>query len=342
LASVVVGLLPAVSGGAFAQQDSFDLEGTLARVGARLEQHYQRSQRIVSTESVWVRSFTHDMRSNGSPQRFEFERRVEWGAFGEDGVPSVTVFRDLRSVNGREPTQVDLDACLTPLSEDEDPLSALLPVRQVEFEFTLAELQWIDGRRVARLDYVPRTEGPAEVTWDEDCVSISLPGRSRGEAWVDVESGGVLRLDERLMRRFEFSEPTDRANSRVGRIALERSESSIRYERVTFGNPDETLILPRSIESSWTIQGSGFVPRYFRSQQLSNHRRFVAEGRLLDVPGTAREQGRPPLFRSAPRVTSFSSKDSASRFLSRAFSVVSSFNRLASETVIPPNLLRHK
>ena len=289
LVSVIGGLLLVAPGDARGQELFVDLEATLARVGAQLERHYQRSQHIVATEDVWVRSFGHDLRSNGSPQRFEFEHRVEWGTFEEDGAPTVRVFRDLRSVNGREPTPSDVDACFTPLSEDEDPLSALLPVRQVEFEFSLGELQRVDGRQVARLDYVPLEEGPGEVTWDEDCVSIALPGRSRGEAWVDVESGDVLRLDERLTRRFEFREPADRPRARPERIVLERSDVSIRYHRVTFGDPTETLMLPRSIEHSWTLRGGGFVPRYFRSQQFSNHRRFVTGGRLVGASEASEE-----------------------------------------------------
>ena len=292
-ALVLGGLLLTVSEAALGQEPLIDLEATLARVGAQLERRYQRSQRIVSTEMVWARSFTHDMQSNGPPRRLEFERRVEWGTSEENGVPTVIVFRELLSVNGREPRPRDLDACLTPRSEAEDPLSALLPVRQVEFEFSLGELEWIDGRRVARLDYVPLQEGLAEVTWDEDCVSISLPGRSRGEAWVDVESGDVLRLDGRLTRRFEFREPVDRPWARPGRITLERNDVSIRYQRVTFTNPAETLMLPRSIERRWMLQGSGFVPRYYRTQQFSNHRRFVTDGRLVGAPGTAGEPGVP-------------------------------------------------
>jgi hypothetical protein len=275
-------MLLAVSGEALGQEPRLDLETTLARVGARLERHYQRSQRIVSTENVWVRSFNRQMRPNGSPRRLEFEHRVEWSTVEDNGVPTVTVLRDLQSVNGREPTPRDKDACLTPLSVDEDPLSALLPVRQAEFEFSLGKLEVIDGRQVARLDYVPLEEGRAEITWDDDCVSLSLPGRSRGEAWVDVESGDVLRLDERLMRRFEFRAPEDRRRARSGQFALERSDSSIRYQPVTFEDPTETLMLPRSIESSWTLQGGGFLPRYVRSQQFSDHRRFVADGRVLD------------------------------------------------------------
>ena len=290
-ASVIGGLLLTVSVATLGQEPLFDLEATLARVGAQLERRYQRSQRIVSTEMVWVRSFTHGMRSNGPRRRLEFERRVEWGPSEEDGVPTVTVFRELLSVNGREPQQRDLDACLTPLAEDEDPLSALLPVRQVEFEFSLGKLEWIDGRQVARLDYVPLEEGLAEIIWDEDCVSISLPGRSRGEAWVDVESGDVLRLDERMTRRFEFREPRDRPRARPGWIALERDDVSIRYQRVTFENPAETLMLPRSIERRWMIHGSGFVPHYYRFQQFSNHRRFVTDGRLVGASGTTGEPG---------------------------------------------------
>ena len=287
LAAAIGGLVLAVSGATLAQELSFDLEATLARVGAQLERRYQRSQRLVSTEMVWVRSFNHGMRSNGPPRRLEFERRVEWGTSEEDGVPTVRVFRELRSVNGREPQQRDLDACLTPLSETEDPLSVLLPARQRAFKFSLGELDWIDGRRVARVDYVPLEEGRADVSWEEDCVSISLPGRSRGEAWVDVESGDVLRLDERLMGRFEFREPVDRRPTRSGPLVLERSESSIRYQPVTFEDPPETLMLPRSIESGWTMQGAGFVPRYVRSQQFSDHRRFLTEGRVLPPGGDA-------------------------------------------------------
>ena len=291
LAVVVGGLLLAVSGTTLGQEPRVDLEATLARVGAQLERRYQRSQRIISTEMMWVRSFNHGMRPNGSPRRLEFERRVEWGASEEDGVPTVTVFRELLSVNGREPQQSDLDACLTPEAESEDPLSALLPVRQVEFAFSLGGLDRIDGRRLARLDYVPLEEGIAEVTWDDDCVSMSLPGRSRGEAWVDVESGDVLRLDEYLTRRFEFREPKDRPEARIGWITLERNDLSIRYHRVTFEDPAETLLLPRSVERSWTLQGSGFVPRYFTSQQFSDHRRFLGAGRLIETPEATREPG---------------------------------------------------
>jgi FKBP-type peptidyl-prolyl cis-trans isomerase 2 len=47
-------------------------------------------------------------------------------------------------------------------------------------------------------------------------------------------------------------------------------------------------------------------------------------------------------FRNTSRVTSCSSNASANSFLRRAFSVSNAFNRLASDTSIPPNLLRQR
>jgi hypothetical protein len=48
------------------------------------------------------------------------------------------------------------------------------------------------------------------------------------------------------------------------------------------------------------------------------------------------------IFRSTSRVTSISGWDSASNFFNRAFSISSSFRRLASDTLIPPNFLRQR
>ena len=72
---------------------------------------------------------------------------------------------------------------------------------------------------------------------------------------------------------------------------LERNDLSIRYERVTFSNPAERLMLPRSTERSWTLRGSGFVPRYYRRQEFSNHRRFLTDGRLVGASDSDSQPG---------------------------------------------------
>lgn len=289
-ALLVVGLLLAGAGPAPGQTAELDLDALLARVGGQLERYFQRSQRIVSTETVSVRSFDRAMQLSGFPRRFEYERRMEWDAVGDDGLPSVRVLRELRSVNGRAPGPDDENPCLAPESEGDDPLSVLLPARQPEFKFSLRELVRIDGRQVARVAYTPVEAAPGEVEWDGDCVRIELDGWYGGEAWVDVESGDVLRLDGRLTRQFEFREPQDRPRASMRWSRLERDYTTIRYERVAFEDPAETLMLPRSIERNWAIEGGGFIPRYYRSQQFSNYRRFITDGHLV---GSPERQGAP-------------------------------------------------
>ena len=201
-----------------AQTPAVDLDALLARVGGQLERYFQRAQSIVSTETVSVRSFDRAMRPRGRPRRLEYEQRVEWDAAGADGVPAVRVMRELRSVNGRPPGPEDENACLAPDAEGDDPLSVLLPARQIEFDFRVRDVEIVDGRPVARLSFTPVDAQPGEVEWDGDCAHIELEGWYRGDAWVDVGSGDVLRLDEHLTRPFEFREPIDR---RGGQQALE-------------------------------------------------------------------------------------------------------------------------
>jgi hypothetical protein len=264
-----------------AQAPAVDLEGLLARVGAQLEAHFERTQSIIVTEIVATRSFDRMMQLSGIPLRFEYERRIEWGEADEAGLPRVLVRRQLLTVNGRPADARDENPCLAPESEDDDPLSILLPARQAEFAIVLDEVDVVDGRQVARLTLEPLEVSDGEVEFDGDCIRMELDGWYRRQAWVQVDTGEVLRLDEQLMRRFEFREPQDRASASPRWVALERDTTSIRYERVAFDDPVETLMLPRAIERSWASEGSGVVPRYFRSQRFENYRRFLTGGRLL-------------------------------------------------------------
>ena len=277
--------LPLASGAVSAQTPEVDLGHCWRGSATRLERHFQRSQSILSTETVSVRSFDRSMRSRGRPRRLAYERHVEWDAAGADGLGSVRIARELQSVNGRPPGPGDEDACLAPETEDDDPLSVLLPARQVGFDFRLNEVESVDGRPVARLSFTPIDVPPGEVEWEGDCVTMELEGWYGGDAWVDVESGDVLRLDRRLTRQFQFREPAGRRGASLRWNRLERDDSSIRYERIAFEDPDETLMLPRSIDHNWSIEGGGFIPRYFCTHRFSDYRRFVAEGRLVP-PGT--------------------------------------------------------
>jgi len=59
-----------------------------------------------------------------------------------------------------------------------------------------------------------------------------------------------------------------------------REDTTIRYRTVVFSDPDETLLLPESIESLSVLSGGLQSTR--RSQIYSDYRRFVADSRVLE------------------------------------------------------------
>ena len=61
-------------------------------------------------------------------------------------------------------------------------------------------------------------------------------------------------------------------------MTIERADSSIRYRRVPFSDPDETMLLPESIESL-TVLRTGLQSTR-RMQVFSNYRRFLTSGRV--------------------------------------------------------------
>jgi hypothetical protein len=162
-----------------------------------------------------------------------------------------------------------------------EPLTMLLPKHQHEYTFSWGGTTRMDGRAVVMLDYRARTAAPAKVTWRDECVSVELPGQSRGRVWADQATGEVLRLDERLAGAFEFRVPKEqRLAGGPLSMMIERADTSIRYRPVTFRDPDETLMLPASVETLTIVRNSG-APRVRKSQVFSNYRRFITGGRVL-------------------------------------------------------------
>jgi hypothetical protein len=64
-------------------------------------------------------------------------------------------------------------------------------------------------------------------------------------------------------------------------MTIVRADSSIEYRAVTFTDPDETWVLPASIESMTVIRNAG-VPQLLTRQVFSNCRRFTTAGRIVN------------------------------------------------------------
>ena len=265
---------------------SGDLAATLTRIGHHVEQYYARAQSIVCLETVRLQPLASDLSPDGRARRLVYELRVAWDPPSDGGTPpEATVLRQILTVDGRAPRPGDEPGCMDPKPVSPEPLAMLLPGRSREFAFTWAGAGRTDGRASLRLDYKSLSSEPADIAWRGDCVSVSLPGRTRGRVWVDAASDDVLRFDEQLTGFFEFRVPREHTpNGGPLSMTIERADSSIRYKPVTFHDPDETLMLPSSIQTVTVIRNSG-VPRLRTTQDFSNYRRFVTGARIVrDLP----------------------------------------------------------
>lgn len=260
-----------------------DLAVTLARTGERVEAWYSRAQHIVSTENVSIQPLQPDLTPVGAPRRLTYELRVSWDPTdaAPGTLPEASVLRQLLAVNGREPRPGDEPGCMDPKLVSPAPLAMLLAPRRGAFAFSQAGSTRVDGRAAVMIDYRGVTPGDADVTWREDCVSVSLPGRSRGRVWIDAATYDVLRLDESLLGQYEFDVP--REQQRRGApmsMLIERADSSIQFRRVNFRDPDESLMLPAAIETVTVWRGGG-RQRTRITQRFTDYRRFLTEGRIV-------------------------------------------------------------
>jgi hypothetical protein len=259
-----------------------DLGETLQRVGRRVEYWYSRAQTVVSRESVAIQPLRLDLTPSDLPRRLTFELRVAWVPERTDsGVPQATVLRELLTVNGRRGQEDDNTGCMDPKPVSPEPLAMLLPRRLGESEFSQAGAATVEGRRALMIDYRGIAEQPPDIRWAGDCVTVSLPGRSRGRVWVDADTYDVLRVDDRIVGTFTFDVPREfRRRGAASTMTIERAETSIRYRRVDFTDPAESMMLPASIDTLTVMRGSG-VQRVRISQRFTEHHRFITNSRLL-------------------------------------------------------------
>jgi hypothetical protein len=260
-----------------------DLAGTLRRVSSRVEHWYSRAQTVVSTETVSIQQLRADMSPAAPPRRLAFELRVAWNpeTVGPRGVPEAAVVREVLSVNGRPAREDENAGCMDPKPVSPEPLAMLLPARLSESEFSMAGAGRVDDRPTVLLDYRGVAALPAEITWKDECVTVSLPGRSRGRIWVDAETYDVLRIDDRLVGTFRFDVPREYIRrGAASSMVIERAESSIRYRRVEFQEPQETLLLPAAVDTMTVMRGTS-LQRIRITQRFSDHRRFLTDSRLL-------------------------------------------------------------
>jgi hypothetical protein len=255
----------------------------LARVSARVEDFYSRARTVTSRETVVYQRLETDFRPVGFARRLLYELRLAWEPEADGSSPTeAKVLRQLLTVNGRPPGPRDDQQCTDPEGVSTDALSMLLPQKRSEYEFAPGGPARLESRTALTIDFRNVSKEKPEVSWTDECVRVSVPGRTRGRIWIDAETFDVLRLDEHLTGMFDFR-PPDKIARRQGvpyDMALERYDFSVRYREVKFEDPEETLTLPRLVEITSVWRGMG-SPRVRVTQEYSDYRRFVTGGRIV-------------------------------------------------------------
>jgi len=282
---VVLGVVPAATPSAQAQPN---LDELLTRVAERIAEFYKRAQRVICIETSRVQPIDLTYSSRGFARIVESELRVD----AEDGelAGEARVVREVRKVNGRAPREKDKkerDGCTDPNPLSTEPLAFLLPAHRSEYQFKAAGFSKERNRPAVRIDFASvNRKSNVELIEDkqghEDCFDWSGQIPERGRIWVDAESYDVLRVERSVggPTSVRVPLPIQRRHHLDNYVVIMREDTTIRYRTVSFTDPDETLLLPESIESLSVVSGGLQSTR--RSQIYSDYKRFVGDSRVLE------------------------------------------------------------
>ncbi len=288
---VVVAAASVVSAAVAARQGvegDGELRRVLQRVGEGVERYFARAQSIVCLETVTWLPLGPSPGLGEMSRRIESELSLAWDAAGAgQAARDIRTVRRVLRVNGRPPRPHDPRNCTTPEQTETEaaPLSMLLPEMRDQYRFKLAGTRRVQGRQTLLVDYVetarPRIESSL-VEGNEDCISYTIDGGSRGRVWIDADSYDVVRLDRHVSGMLDIPLPR-KLVQRYGytsELTLERSDTTIAFESVEFRDPDEVLILPVSMVEMRETRGSG-VPRLRTTTEYTDYRRFLTGSRIV-------------------------------------------------------------
>jgi hypothetical protein len=260
----------------------------LSRVGAKIAEFYNRAQHVICLETSRVQPINLSYTPKGFARTVESELRVE--AESGDTASAAKVVREVRKVNGRVPREKDRkdrDGCTDPNPLSTEPLEFLLPAHRSEYRFTLAGFAKDRNRPAIRIDFasVNRKSNPELIEDKEghdDCFDWSEPVASRGRIWVDAESYDVLRVERSVAGPVGVRVPL-RIQRRYNlglHVVILRDDTTIRYKKVVFSDPDESVLLPESIDTLSLVSGGLQSTR--RSQVYSDYKRFVTGAKIVN------------------------------------------------------------
>ena len=250
------------------------IAAVLGHLAERTQQYYDRFASIICTETVRQQDLRYNLVPVGKPRVTIFELSVSRDLNSKDGN-DFRVERTLLSVNGRPAKRNQQPGCTDPKTGTPEPLGFLLEKNQSRFRFALYEQAGGGPAGARALSFIQSPPERVSVKWTANCFNAEGGGQE-GRVWFDPVTFDVLQVDARLSTPFLVPVPQVSFGIPPS-IRVERSETSVRFERVVFEKPDEIVLLPQSVEALTVFRG---VPSLRTEQKLTDFRRFLAESTI--------------------------------------------------------------
>ena len=271
-AAVAVGLLFAAASERPAAQPT-ELASVLSGLAERTQQYYDRFISIICTETVHQQDLRFNLSPIGKPRITEYELSVARVSGSKDGS-EFRVGRLLQMVNGRPAGRNQEPGCTDPKTGTPEPLEFLLAQNQERYRFSVADVA--GGPAGSRaLDFVQSPPERVRITWKGSCFNAEGGGH-QGRVWFDPDTFDIQQVDVRLAKPFLIPSPAGNFALQPA-IRVERWEATFRFSSVKFTQPDETVLLPESIDTLSVFRGA---PSLRISQRLTNFRRFLSESTI--------------------------------------------------------------
>jgi hypothetical protein len=269
-----------------AEEDAARLKELLDRIGERVRKFQEDLFSVKWTAVHRGQQLKTDLTPKGKPQ----ETVSEW-IFLRRPAPdnpqetfAVAVI-EVKSVDGKPPKEKKSDSATY-----RHPLEFLSPEKQSQWVFSWEGETDLQGSKTVMI-----TAAPVIVTKPASKVKgrfFYVQGlQQKARIWIDPQTYDVVQVEWRLLDTFEFNTGFG-LNwygpffvARPGReIEYEKMDKTIRFARVAFKDPDQTLLLPMSEEYMHLIRGAGKNPVYRSTVSYTDYKRFVTDVKLTSSP----------------------------------------------------------
>jgi hypothetical protein len=255
-----------------------NLAAVLAGLAGRAQQYFDRISSILCLETVTQQELRFNRAPIGKPRVTVYELSVTRDPLAK-GASEFRVERTLQFVNGKRARKNQEPECTDPKTGTPEPLGFLLAKDQRGFKFSPAAVSANGPAGAVALDFVQMPPERIDVKWKGSCFNAE-GGGEEGRLWFDPETFDVRQIESRLPKPFQIPVPSMFGFPGLS-VWVERSEATMRFTRVKFEQPDETVLLPESTEIVTLFRG---VPSLRTVQVLSDFRRFLAEGAVRPAP----------------------------------------------------------